>query len=104
VNVLWATDATLFFRNIVEAGGCGFPKGRVSHAREGRTSSPRSHLAFFGVLVARYGLMWEFISAIVERRAAVLGSLDIVKTYLFIDSVLESHSRMSWIEIPAPQA
>ena len=50
--------------------------------------------------VFRYDLMWEFISAIVERRAAVPSFYDGLNAQTVADAVLESHTRRTWIETP----
>jgi predicted dehydrogenase len=48
--------------------------------------------------VFRYDLMWEFISAIVERRAAVPSFRDGLNAQIVADAVLESHDRRTWID------
>jgi predicted dehydrogenase len=50
--------------------------------------------------VFRYDLMWEFISAIVERRAAVPSFYDGLNAQIVADAVLESHARRTWIDTP----
>src|SRR5271165_5052984 len=50
--------------------------------------------------VFRYDLMWEFISAIVERRPAVPGFYDGWNAQIVADAVLESHSNRVWIDTP----
>lgn len=50
--------------------------------------------------VFRYDLMWEFISAIVERRDAVPNFHDGLKAQIVADAVLQSHRERTWIDIP----
>jgi predicted dehydrogenase len=50
--------------------------------------------------VFRYDLMWEFISAIHERRPAVPSFYDGLNAQVVADAVLESYARRSWIETP----
>ena len=52
------------------------------------------------VTVFRYDLIWEFVSAIVERREAVPSFYDGLRAQIVADSVLESHRLRTWIEIP----
>ncbi len=68
------------------------------------TGSPRNPDEGAPATVFRYDLMWEFISAIVERRAAVPSFLDGLNAQVVADAVLESHSKRSWIDIPPPRA
>jgi predicted dehydrogenase len=63
-------------------------------------SSPRNPSEGAPATVFRYDLMWEFISAIVERRPAVPSFLDGYNAQVVADAVLESHARRTWIEIP----
>jgi predicted dehydrogenase len=65
--------------------------------------SPRNPDEGAPATVFRYDLMWEFISAIVGRRAAVPSFLDGLNAQIVADAVLESHSRRNWIDIPAPR-
>jgi predicted dehydrogenase len=62
--------------------------------------SPRNPDEGAPATVFRYDLMWEFISAIVERRAAVPSFLDGLNAQVVADAVLESHAKRSWIDIP----
>ncbi len=62
--------------------------------------SPRNPAEGAPATVFRYDLMWEFISAIVERRAAVPSFLDGYSAQVVADAVLESHAKRAWIEIP----
>jgi predicted dehydrogenase len=50
--------------------------------------------------VFRYDLMWEFISAIVERRRAVPSFHDGLNAQIVADAVLESHARRTWVDTP----
>ena len=47
----------------------------------------------------RYDLMWEFVSAIVERREAVPSFLDGLHAQIVADSVLQSHAERRWIDV-----
>jgi predicted dehydrogenase len=62
--------------------------------------SPRDPDAGPPATVFRYDLMWEFISAIVERRPAVPSFHDGLNAQLVADAVLESYARRVWIDIP----
>ena len=62
--------------------------------------SPRDLAIGEPATVFRYDLMWEFVSAIVERRAAVPDFLDGLKAQIVADAVLRSHAERRWIEIP----
>jgi predicted dehydrogenase len=44
--------------------------------------------------------MWEFISAIAERRPAVPSFYDGLNAQLVADAVLESHAERRWIDTP----
>lgn len=66
--------------------------------------SPRNPEEGAPATVFRYDLMWEFISAIVERRPAVPSFLDGLNAQVVADAVLESHAKRTWIDIPAPRA
>ena len=50
--------------------------------------------------VFRYDLIWEFVSAIVDRRAAVPSFYDGLVAQIVADAVLESHEQRRWIDIP----
>ncbi|MFI5455118.1 MAG: Gfo/Idh/MocA family protein [Isosphaerales bacterium] len=54
--------------------------------------------------VFRYDLMWEFISAIVERRPAVPSFHDGLNAQLVADAVLESHAKRTWIDTSVAEA
>ncbi len=62
--------------------------------------SPRDPAQGAPATVFRYDLMWEFISAIVERRQAVPSFYDGLKAQQVADAVLESHARRTWIDTP----
>jgi predicted dehydrogenase len=62
--------------------------------------SPRNPKAGEPATVFRYDLMWEFISAIVERREAVPSFIDGLRAQAVADAVIESYKNRSWIEIP----
>jgi predicted dehydrogenase len=62
--------------------------------------SPRDPNEGVPATVFRYDLMWEFVSAIVERRPAVPSFYDGLKAQVVADAVLESHAKRRWIEIP----
>jgi predicted dehydrogenase len=50
--------------------------------------------------VFRYDLMWEFVSAIVERREAVPSFYDGLRAQIVADAVLRSYDERRWIDIP----
>ena len=50
--------------------------------------------------VFRYDLVWEFVSAIVEGRAAVPSFYDGLNAQIVADAVLESHDRRTWVDTP----
>ena len=50
--------------------------------------------------VFRYDLVWEFVSAICERRQAIPSFYDGLRAQIVADSVLQSHAQRRWIEIP----
>jgi predicted dehydrogenase len=64
-------------------------------------SSPRDPSQGVPATVFRYDLMWEFVSAIVERRQAVPSFYDGLKAQTIADAVLESHGQRRWVDIPA---
>jgi hypothetical protein len=63
-------------------------------------SSPRDPSQGVPATVFRYDLMWEFVSAIVERRQAVPSFYDGLKAQSVADAVLASYTSRSWIDIP----
>jgi hypothetical protein len=48
--------------------------------------------------------MWEFVSAIVEKRPAVPSFYDGLNAQLVADAVLESHRQRCWIDVPRVNA
>jgi predicted dehydrogenase len=62
--------------------------------------SPRDPAQGAPATVFRYDLMWEFISAIVDRRQAVPSFYDGLNAQKVADAVLESHVRRTWIDTP----
>jgi len=65
--------------------------------------SPRDPSEGEPATVFRYDLMWEFVSAIVEKRAAVPDFLDGLRAQVIADAVLESHSSRRWVDIDEPR-
>src|SRR5687767_1626712 len=63
-------------------------------------TSPRDPSQGVPATVFRYDLMWEFVSAIVERRQAVPSFYDGLKAQIVADAVLQSHAERRWIEMP----
>jgi predicted dehydrogenase len=64
--------------------------------------SPRDPAVGEPATVFRYDLMWEFISAITERRDAVPSFLDGLKAQSVADAVIKSYKSRSWIDIDVP--
>lgn len=62
--------------------------------------SPRDPSQGQPATVFRYDLMWEFVSAIVEKRSARPDFFDGYRAQVLADAVLQSHSTGRWIEIP----
>jgi predicted dehydrogenase len=63
-------------------------------------SSPRDPSQGEPATVFRYDLVWEFVSAIVERREAIPSFYDGLRAQIIADAVLESYDRRTWISIP----
>jgi predicted dehydrogenase len=61
--------------------------------------SPRDPSQGVPATVFRYDLVWEFVSAIVERRDAVPSFLDGLRAQSVADAVLQSHAERRWIEM-----
>jgi len=61
--------------------------------------SPRNPSEGAPATVFRYDLMWEFVSAIVERRDAVPSFRDGLAAQLVADAVLESYSSRRWVDV-----
>ena len=62
--------------------------------------SPRDPSQGEPATVFRYDLVWEFVSAIVERRDAVPSFYDGLRAQVVADSVLASWAERRWMEIP----
>jgi predicted dehydrogenase len=60
--------------------------------------SPRDPHQERPATVFRYDLMWEFVSAIVEHRAAVPSFYDGLNAQLVADAVLESYAKRAWVD------
>jgi predicted dehydrogenase len=65
--------------------------------------SPRDPREGKPATVFRYDLVWEFVSAIVEGRAAAPSFYDGWQAQIVADSVLESYRERRWIDIPEAQ-
>jgi hypothetical protein len=63
--------------------------------------SPRDPNQGVPSTVFRYDLVWEFVSAIVERRDAVPGFDAGASAQLVADKVLESYDKQRWMAIEA---
>ncbi len=63
--------------------------------------SPRNPAEGSPATVFRYDLVWEFVSAIVERRDAVPSFYEGLLAQTVADAVLESYAQRRWVEIPA---
>lgn len=50
--------------------------------------------------VFRYDLVWEFVSAIVDKRKAIPCFYDGLRAQIVADAVLESQQKRAWIDIP----
>ena len=64
------------------------------------SGSPRDPSAGKPATVFRYDLVWEFVSAIVERRPAVPSFYDGLNAQIVADAVLEAHAKRIWVETP----
>jgi predicted dehydrogenase len=62
--------------------------------------SPRNPHEGEPATVFRHDVAWEFVSAIVERRAAVPSFYDGLNAQIVADAVLQSHRQRRWIETP----
>jgi predicted dehydrogenase len=62
--------------------------------------SPRDPAQGKPATVFRYDLVWEFVSAIVEKRQAVPSFLDGLNAQVVADAVLASHEKRTWVETP----
>jgi predicted dehydrogenase len=63
--------------------------------------SPRNPGEGKPATVFRYDLVWEFVSAILEKRGAVPDFYDGLSAQIVADAVLESHQARKWVEIQA---
>jgi predicted dehydrogenase len=62
--------------------------------------SPRDPLSGEPATVFRYDLVWEFVSAIVEKRQAVPSFLDGLNAQIVADAVLKSYETRTWVATP----
>ena len=62
--------------------------------------SPRDPKQGVPATIFRYDLVWEFVSAIVERRQAVPSFLDGLNAQLVADAVLQSYESRRWVLTP----
>lgn len=62
--------------------------------------SPRSATEGEPATIFRYDLVWEFVSAIVDRRDATPSFYDGLRAQIIADAVLDSHARRVWTTIP----
>ena len=63
--------------------------------------SPRDPQEGEPATIFRYDLVWEFVSAITEKRQAVPSFYDGLRAQIVADSVLQSSETDRWVEIPA---
>jgi predicted dehydrogenase len=63
--------------------------------------SPRDPAQGEPATVFRYDLVWEFVSAIVERRDAVPSFRDGFQAQLVADAVLQSYHERRWVDLPS---
>jgi predicted dehydrogenase len=68
------------------------------------SGSPRDPAQGAPATVFRYDLMWEFISAIAEKRPAVPSFHDGWNSQIVADAVLESHEKRMWVDTPMGQS
>ena len=64
------------------------------------SGSPRDPSQGKPATVFRYDLVWEFISAIVEKRPAVPSFYDGLNAQIIADAVLEAHAKRVWVDTP----
>ena len=88
--------------NTVWLGGTGDDIAPVSVPAEflKPEGSPRDPQQGEPATVFRYDLMWEFVSAICEKRDAVPSFYDGLTAQVVADAVLQSHEDGNWIDIP----
>jgi predicted dehydrogenase len=65
------------------------------------SGSPRDPAVGEPATVFRYDLVWEFVSAIVEGRAAAPSFYDGLKAQIVADAAIESHEVGRWVEVAA---
>ena len=66
--------------------------------------SPRDPAEGVPATVFRYDLVWEFVSAIVDRREAVPSFYEGLTAQIVADSVLTAHAKRRWVELtPEPR-
>ncbi|HWB00086.1 MAG TPA: Gfo/Idh/MocA family oxidoreductase [Pirellulales bacterium] len=103
------SDASVVYRlhepNSVLLGRTGSDLAPVEVPREflKPAGSPRDPSQGKPATVFRYDLMWEFVSAIVERREAVPSFYDGASAQVIADAVLQSHAERRWIDIEQPE-
>jgi predicted dehydrogenase len=64
--------------------------------------SPRDPNEGEPATVFRYDLVWELVSAIVERRPAVPSFYDGLYAQVVADAVLESYAKRAWVDLQPP--
>ncbi len=65
--------------------------------------SPRDPHQGTPAVVFRYDLVWEFVSAIVQRRAAVPSFYDGLAAQVVADAVLVSQAERRWVDLQLPE-
>jgi predicted dehydrogenase len=65
--------------------------------------SPRDPSEGEPATVFRYDLVWEFVSAIAEKRQAVPDFLDGLRAQVIADAVLESLRTRRWVDVEGPE-
>jgi predicted dehydrogenase len=65
--------------------------------------SPRDPAAGEPATVFRYDLVWEFVSAIVDGRAAAPSFYDGLKAQIVADAAIESHEAGRWVDVADEQ-
>jgi len=61
--------------------------------------SPRNPFQGEPATVFRYDLLWEFVSAVVEKRQARPSFYDGLNAQIVADAVLESHEKRGWVQV-----
>lgn len=99
------SDASAVYRlhrpNVLWIGRTGSDLAPVDVPREflAPAGSPRDPAAGEPATVFRYDLIWEFVSAITEGRAAEPGFHEGLRAQTVADAVLQSSAQRKWIEI-----